>query len=75
MPKRKKMIKFHDGRVTCFNAPLRTILWEYICWVLGGKPDSTYDCIDYPFNTEFGGGGKTWEEMIEIDKKNVDSYR
>ena len=32
-------IKFKDNNVSCRNVPFRKIIWEYICWILAGKPD------------------------------------
>ena len=32
-------LKFHDtNQVDCQNVSMLRILFEYICWVLGGKP-------------------------------------
>ena len=34
------MIKFkRKNLISATNVSLWKILWEYICWVLGGKPD------------------------------------
>ena len=36
-------IKLHDtNKINCQNAPMMRIIWEYICWVLAGRPDHTY---------------------------------
>jgi hypothetical protein len=35
------MIKFNkNNRVSCDNTPIGKILFEYICWVLSGKPQN-----------------------------------
>ncbi len=35
------MVKFNKKNlVTCQNVSFWKIIFEYICWVLGGKPDS-----------------------------------
>jgi len=26
--------------ISCTNLPFKTLMWEYICWVLAGKPDN-----------------------------------
>ncbi len=36
---RKGQIKFKDNVISCREVPFRTLLWEYICWVLAGKVD------------------------------------
>ena len=34
------MIQFkRKDKVTAVDVSIKTILWEYICWVLAGKPD------------------------------------
>ena len=34
------MIEFkRNNKVTAVGEPIWKILWNYICWVLGGKPD------------------------------------
>ena len=35
------MIEFKGkGVITAVDVPLKTIIWEYICWTLAGKPDN-----------------------------------
>tara|TARA_Y100001963_G_scaffold102627_1_gene141255 strand:+ start:1055 stop:1180 length:126 start_codon:yes stop_codon:yes gene_type:complete len=35
------MIKFkRKSRVTATDVPFWKIVWNYICWVLAGKPDN-----------------------------------
>ena len=35
----KPYLKIQDGSlISCCNMTMGRILWEYICWVLGGKP-------------------------------------
>jgi len=35
----KPYLKIHDNNlISCSNVTMGRILWEYICWVLGGKP-------------------------------------
>ena len=29
--------------VSCKEIPFRTLIWNYICWVLAGKPDKEID--------------------------------
>ena len=36
----KKEIKFtRKNLISCINVPIQKVIWEYICWVLAGKPD------------------------------------
>jgi hypothetical protein len=38
----KKVINFRrKNRISCINVPMRTLMWEYICWVLAGKPEKS----------------------------------
>jgi hypothetical protein len=37
----KPYLKLHKGSlVTCHNLSIKKILWEYLLWILGGKPDN-----------------------------------
>ena len=37
--KNKSYIKFGDNNlISCFNIPFWSVIWNYICWVLAGKP-------------------------------------
>jgi len=36
--RKKRIGKKHCSRVSCTEVRMKTIIWEYICWVLGGKP-------------------------------------
>ena len=27
------------NNISCIGVPFRILIWNYICWVLGGKPD------------------------------------
>ena len=39
--KNTNMIQFkRKNRVTAVDVSIRSILWNYICWVLAGKPDN-----------------------------------
>ena len=34
------MLKFESKNlITATNVPFKTIVWEYICWTLSGKPE------------------------------------
>ena len=34
------MIEFKKkNKITAIDVSIWTIIWEYICWVLGGKPE------------------------------------
>jgi len=36
----KRMIKFNRKNIiSCTNIPMTAIMWNYICWILAGKPD------------------------------------
>ena len=35
----KPYLKFKNNRISCEEIKFKTIMWEYFCWVLGGKPD------------------------------------
>ena len=37
--KNKPYIKFDNNLVSCINVSIWKVMWEYICWVLGGKPE------------------------------------
>tara|TARA_B100000287_G_scaffold399441_1_gene417719 strand:- start:87 stop:227 length:141 start_codon:yes stop_codon:yes gene_type:complete len=39
----KPYIRFkRKDKISCENIRFKTILWEYICWKLAGKPDGHY---------------------------------
>ena len=38
----KAYLKFKNNRISCVDVKFKTIIWEYICWVLGGRPDDHY---------------------------------
>ena len=27
------------NNISCIGVPIKTLLWNYICWVLAGKPN------------------------------------
>tara|TARA_B100000424_G_scaffold112475_1_gene84675 strand:- start:131 stop:328 length:198 start_codon:yes stop_codon:yes gene_type:complete len=29
---------FKENTITCVGVPFRTLFWNYICWLLAGKP-------------------------------------
>ena len=33
------MIEFRKNRVSCVDESVWTLLWNYICWTLAGKPN------------------------------------
>ena len=39
-------LKFENNKITCRNLPVTRIIWEYILWTLGGKPQ------DYKYYTK-----------------------
>ena len=39
-------LKLNDNKITCKNLTIRRVLWEYILWTLGGKPQ------DYEYYTK-----------------------
>ena len=36
--KNKSYLLFEKNSVTCVGVPFRTLLWNYICWFLAGRP-------------------------------------
>ena len=30
---------FKENKITCVGVPFRTLVWNYICWFLAGKPE------------------------------------
>jgi hypothetical protein len=37
----ENMIKFNNKNlVSCTNESIYKVLWEYICWILAGKPNN-----------------------------------
>ena len=37
---KKGMVVFHrKNKISCCDVSMWTVAWEYICWVLGGKPE------------------------------------
>ena len=37
--KKGKLIFYRRNRITAVEVSIWTILWNYMCWVFGGKPD------------------------------------
>ena len=41
---KKSMLKFSKNNlISCENVPFGKVMFEYLCWKLGGKPDN-YKC-------------------------------
>ena len=36
--KNKSYFLFKENMITCVGVPFRTLVWNYICWFLAGKP-------------------------------------
>ena len=39
-------LKFHDNKINCKNVGMLTIMWEYFCWVMAGKPQINDNILD-----------------------------
>jgi hypothetical protein len=37
--KNKPYLLFEKNSVTCVGVPFRKLVWNYICWLLAGKPE------------------------------------
>jgi len=36
--KNKSYFLFKENTITCVGVPFRTLIWNYFCWFLAGKP-------------------------------------
>ena len=36
--KNKSYFLFKENTITCVGVPFRTLVWNYFCWLLAGKP-------------------------------------
>ena len=37
--KKGELIFERKSNISCKGVPFKTIIWNYLCWVLGGKPN------------------------------------
>ena len=37
--KNKSYFLFKGDTITCVGVPFRKLVWNYICWLLAGKPE------------------------------------
>ena len=37
--KNRSYFLFKDNMVTCVGVSIKTLLWNYFCWFLAGKPE------------------------------------
>ena len=46
--KKGELIFKRKNSISCESVPFKAILWNYLCWVLGGKPNNWK--VTYKFN-------------------------
>jgi hypothetical protein len=38
--KKGEIIFNNKNNISCTNVPFKTVMWNYLCWVLGGRPNN-----------------------------------